>query len=58
MLLLYRLACVIGWHNWWDANHEERVCLECGRLMSVRDQPKATASAYPAEQHIRSQQGA
>jgi hypothetical protein len=31
MWLAYRLACLVGWHNWWDAGEGESVCLECGR---------------------------
>jgi hypothetical protein len=32
MWLIYRIACLIGWHKWWGASGE-RVCLECGRLL-------------------------
>jgi hypothetical protein len=28
--LACRLACRVGWHNWWDAGEGELVCLDCG----------------------------
>jgi hypothetical protein len=31
MWLIYRLACLVGWHNWWNAGEGELVCLDCGR---------------------------
>ena len=29
--LACRLACLVGWHNWWDVGEGESVCLDCGR---------------------------
>jgi hypothetical protein len=31
MWLIYRVACLLGRHKWWDAGGGERVCLNCGR---------------------------
>jgi hypothetical protein len=28
---MWRLFCLFGWHNWWDAGEGEFVCLDCGR---------------------------
>ena len=33
------LACVVGWHNWWDAGGGQHVCLDCGRTISARRIP-------------------
>lgn len=46
MGLLYQLACLIGWHNPWDAGEGEWVCLECGRSIAPPDQV-AAASEEP-----------
>jgi hypothetical protein len=31
MWLIRHLACLVGWHNWWDLGEGEQVCLDCGR---------------------------
>jgi hypothetical protein len=28
---MWRLWCLLGFHNWWDAGEGELVCLDCGR---------------------------
>jgi hypothetical protein len=38
MWLVYRLVCLVGWHNWWDAGAGELVCLDCGRFHGRREQ--------------------
>jgi hypothetical protein len=30
-LSIYRLACLVGWHNCWNASEGDFVCLECRR---------------------------
>jgi hypothetical protein len=35
MWLIYRLACLVSWHNWWDAGEGELVCLDCGRFYAT-----------------------
>jgi hypothetical protein len=30
MWLIYRLACLVGWPNWWDTGEGDLVCLDCG----------------------------
>jgi hypothetical protein len=52
MRLIYRFACLVGWHNWWGAG--ERVCLECGRL-AERDQPVRNAGHHCDEQQLQCQ---
>jgi hypothetical protein len=46
MWLIYRIACLIGWHKWWGAGGE-RVCLECGRLL-CDSQPAPSTIDHPA----------
>jgi hypothetical protein len=28
--LIYRVACLVRWHNWWDAGEGELMYLDCG----------------------------
>jgi hypothetical protein len=64
MGLIYRVACLLGWHKWWDAGEGELVCLECGgsaRALSVGIAPvwiKVRNAARIAVQRERSEIGA
>jgi hypothetical protein len=28
---MFRIICLLGWHNWWGAGGDELVCLDRGR---------------------------
>jgi hypothetical protein len=39
MWLIYRIACMFGWHSWWDTGDGELVCVHCRLVVHHHPMP-------------------